>query len=186
MSALNMISFYQYLILFIISVLLSVSCIFAYDKIFVGKVPYKLLSIATIREILSVLDIRPNQTFVDLGCGDGRVLVEVAKLQPKLHCIGVEKAIFPYLIAKYKTRKHQNIQIILGDVTKYDFTKDNVVFVYLLPSLLDKLELGFIKLTSNRNTLVSVEYKPSNLEKYSKHILKNKSEFANHWYLYHN
>ena len=180
------VDFYQYIALFTVSVLLSAFCILAYDRIFVGKVPYKLLQITTVREILSSLDIKPNQTFVDLGCGDGRVLVEAVKLQPKLHCIGVEKAIFPYLIAKYKTRKHQNIQIILGDVIKYNFTKDNVVFVYLLPSLLDKLESGFVKLTSNRNTLVSVEYRPTNLKQYSKHTLKNKSEFAGHWYLYHN
>ena len=180
------IEFYQYTVLFTISVLLTIFCIFAYDKIFVGKVPYKLLRDTTIREILSALNIRPNQTLIDLGCGDGRVLVEATKLQPKLHCIGVEKAIFPYLIAKYKTRKHHNIKIILGDIAKYDFTKDNIVFVYLLPSLLDRLESKFTKLISNNNTLVSVEYRSTNLKQYSKHTLKNRSEFADHWYLYHN
>lgn len=180
------ISFYQCIVLFTIFILLSVFCILAYDKIVVGKVPYKLLDITTVREILSTLNIRPNQTIIDLGCGDGRVLIEAIKVQPKLHCIGVEKAIFPYLIARYKTRRRKNIQIILGDITKYDFTKNNIVFVYLLPDLLDKLESNFIKLTNNHNTLVSVEYRPAKLKRYSKHPLKNKSEFADHWYLYQN
>ena len=181
-----MISFSQYLVLFSISVLLTGFCILAYDKIFVGKVPYKLLLSTTIIEILSSLNLTTNQTLVDLGCGDGRVLIEAIKLQPRLHCIGVEKAIFPYLIARYNTRRHQNIQIILGDIKKYDFTDSNIVFAYLLPGLLSTLEPKFAKLIDNGNQLISVEYRPEHLKRGSKHTLVSKSEFADHWYLYHN
>ena len=179
-----MITFLQYAMLFAISALLSGFFVLAYDNIVVGKVPFKLLERDTIREILYRLDIDQKQTFIDLGCGDGRVLIEATKLHPSLKYTGMEKAIFPFLLAKFKTRNYQNIQIIHGDIKKYNFTKYNIVFVYLLPDLLNELVPGIQKAMKSGNKLISVQYKPDDLKAQDKYSLTNKSKFADRWYLY--
>lgn len=179
-----MIDFYQYLVLFFVSIMLTGFCVLAYDKVVVGKVPYKLLDESTIREILTQLHLKPHQTFVDLGCGDARVLIEATKIQPKLQCIGIERAIFPYLLARYKTRHYHNIHILLRDARRYDFSKSNMVFVYLLPNLLDDLIPSFKQVLDNEHKMVTVEYKPRGLETTKSYSLKHKSQFAEHWYLY--
>jgi trans-aconitate methyltransferase len=181
-----MIDFSQYLILFVVSTILAGFCVLAYDKIIVGKVPYKLLQEETIQEILSCLQLEPKQTIVDLGCGDGRVLIEAVRLQPKLKCIGVEKAVFPYLLARYKTKNYKNIKIFRRDVRQYDIAKSDIVFAYLLPSLLNDLAPNFRQSISNDNQLVTVQYKPNDFDPSLECKLKNKSEFADRWYLYHN
>lgn len=181
-----MISFSQYIILFVVSVLLAGICVLAYDRIIVGKVPYKLLEIDTIQEILFTLTLKPNQTLVDLGCGDGRVLIEAIKLQPKIQCVGVEKAIFPYLLAKYKTRKYKNIRIKLGDVRRFDVNNANIIFAYLMPEFLSSLNQQFAEFLNKQGIIVSVEYPIAKLLPATIRNLTNKSEFANKWYLYHN
>ncbi len=179
-----MITFLQYALLFTISVLLAGICVLAYDKIVVGKVPYKLLQRNTIREILDRIDIEQIQSIIDLGCGDARVLIEASILRPDIKCTGIEKAIFPYLLARFKTRRYKNTQIILGDIKKYNFTKYNIVFVYLLPDLLNEIEPSIQNTLDNGNKLVSVQYRPDNLKPKSKYNLTNKSKFADEWYLY--
>lgn len=181
-----MIDFSQYLVLFIVSSILAGFCVLAYDKIIVGKVPYKLLRDTTIQEILSYIQLKPKQNIIDLGCGDGRVLIEAVRLQPKLKCIGIEKAIFPYLLARYKTRNYKNIKIYRKDVRQYDITKSDIVFAYLLPSLLNDLSSKLRRAVSNGNQLVTVQYQPDDFDPSLECKLKNKSEFADRWYLYHN
>lgn len=172
--------------LFIVSMTMAGFCILSYDKIIVGKVPYKLLQKETIREILSELHLRPSQTFVDLGCGDGRVLIEAVNLQPKTKCVGLEKAILPYLMAKYKTRNYKNIKIVFGDIKKYDFSNNDIVFAYLLPSLLKDIKPKLRQTIDNGASFVTVQYKPAGLAPRRRLKLKNKSEFADSWYLYRN
>ena len=43
-----------------------------------------------VTRMISLLDIKANDTFVDLGCGNGSVLYQVALLVPGVRCIGVE------------------------------------------------------------------------------------------------
>lgn len=180
-----MINFSQYLALFIVSSLLAGFCVLAYDKIIVGKVPYKLLHLATIKEILSHLELKPKQTIVDLGCGDGSVLIEANRLQPNIKCIGIEKAVFPYILARYKTRNYKNIKIYRKDVRQYDVTKADIIFIYLLPNLLKDLTPNLRQSISNGNKLVTVQYKPDNVTPKREYRLSNKSEFADKWYIYY-
>lgn len=43
-----------------------------------------------VTRMISLLDLKPGDTFVDLGCGNGSVLYQVALMCPGVRCIGVE------------------------------------------------------------------------------------------------
>lgn len=168
----------------LVGLLLCIALVIGYDQIVVSKVPFKRLKPETTREILTSLQINPNSTVYDLGCGDGRVLVEAAKIQPRSTYVGIEKAIIPYVLAKYQTRHFTQIHIHLGDVRKCNFTDATYIFVYLLPNLIDSLESDFKKLIKKQTCIVAVEFPLKSIKPISIHELTHRSEFASKWYQY--
>lgn len=87
-----------------------------------------------------------QDTVMDLGSGDGRILIAAAK-GFSARAIGVE------IDARLVERSRQNarsagvadkVQITEGDVLRTDLSKATVVTVYLLPHLIDKLQPKFL------------------------------------------
>ena len=90
--------------------------------------------------------------FIDLGCGDGRVVIEVAKAFPDRNCIGVE--LQASLVEKAKTMAKQqklggNCTFYAGDLAAVDLSEVSVVFLYFppmaLPSLLTMLSASNLR-----------------------------------------
>jgi hypothetical protein len=75
----------------------------------------------------------------DLGCGDARILQVLAKRHPDVQFVGIEKALFPYLIAKIFSLKFNNIKIKRKNFFKIPITDATVIITYLFPSVLDLL-----------------------------------------------
>ncbi|MBA3678985.1 hypothetical protein H0W80_02200 [Candidatus Saccharibacteria bacterium] len=165
-------------------ILLITTLIIAYDHIVVARVPFIRLKISTIQEILSQVQIKPKDIVYDLGCGDGRVLIQAVKIQPKATYIGIEKAILPYFLACFYTRKHTQITIHRVDILKYDYSDAEMVFIYLLPDLIKKLQPQLRKLIKNSKTVIAVEFAPAEVRPKEIHTLKQPSKFGHTWFLY--
>lgn len=90
--------------------------------------------------ILATLPITPQTVICDLGCGGGSFLLAASRLNPKA-CIGYELSLWPYLAAKFRAilLGRGKIQIFFRDLFKADLAAVNFVYVYLLPSLAEKL-----------------------------------------------
>lgn len=173
------------IVFLIFTLLLSVVVVVvAYDQIWVAKVPFVRLSPSTIQEIFTNLNLKPGSVVYDLGCGDGRVLVEAATVQPNSTYIGIEKALVPYMLAKYKTRHHSQITIRRADITKTSFQNATLVFVYLMPDLIAKIQSQLKNVTTQHQHVVAVEFAVESLAPLKKHLLKNPSQHASHWYYY--
>ena len=69
-----------------------------------------------------------NKTFVDLGCGDGRVLEIASKHQ--LQADGFEISLLTFLLAKFKTRKNSTIRIFFKDFWKADFNNYDIIYTF--------------------------------------------------------
>ena len=89
--------------------------------------------------IIELLDIKNNSVVYDLGCGDGMVLLECYKINPKAQYIGVEKSLIPYILARIKTRGIDKIKILHGNLFKKDISQATRLFLYLLPRTMDDL-----------------------------------------------
>ena len=90
-----------------------------------------------VETMLDLTKVGPGDVVYDLGCGDGRIVVEAAKRGVK-KAIGVD--IDPERIAEARenVRKagvENRVEIREGDLFEQDFSDATVVTLYLLPDL---------------------------------------------------
>ncbi len=70
-----------------------------------------------------------GKTFIDIGCGDGRVL-QLAE-QQGAKCVGYEISIPTFLLAKYKTRSNSNIKIFFKNFWKQELTNYDFIYIFM-------------------------------------------------------
>jgi 16S rRNA A1518/A1519 N6-dimethyltransferase RsmA/KsgA/DIM1 with predicted DNA glycosylase/AP lyase activity len=91
------------------------------------------------KKVVEELNLNNDAVLYDLGCGDARVLVDAVTAHTHITAIGVEKAFFPYLLARWNTRMFKNVRIIRGDIFTVPISDATHVFCYLYPQVIQKL-----------------------------------------------
>ena len=110
-----------------------------------GFAPWVPSYMGLLRQALTWAKPTAKQTFIDLGCGDGRAVV-VASKDFQLQATGVDINPVLTLIARVRLALlRQPAKIITGDLYEQDLTKTNIVYIYGLPkaiatSLKQKME----------------------------------------------
>ena len=99
---------------------------------------YVSTSRAKIAAFVDAVPMRAEQTLVDLGCGDGRVLREAQK-RYGVHSIGYEINPVAYLKARLFSCGPYNIKIRRENFWEADLSVADVVFCYLYPDVMKKL-----------------------------------------------
>lgn len=79
------------------------------------------------------MDLHHHQSLLDIGCGDGRLVMHLARVHPERHFVGIESAPVLYLIARWRCRKLTNCEIRFGDFWKTTWAPFDVVFAFLSP-----------------------------------------------------
>jgi SAM-dependent methyltransferase len=79
------------------------------------------------------MDANGYLSLLDIGCGDGRLLMRLAQKHPNRHFVGIESAPVLFLIAYWRSRKQPNCQIKFGDFWKISWAPFDVVFAFLSP-----------------------------------------------------
>lgn len=74
-----------------------------------------------------------QQSFLDVGCGDGRLLLRLSQALPEAEFVGIESAPALYLIARWRCRKQRNCRVYFGDFWKMDWSPYDIVFAFLSP-----------------------------------------------------
>ncbi len=109
---------------------------------YIPEVPFVPTPEKVVRRMLELAELKPNEILVDLGSGDGRILIIGATEFKAGMCIGVE--IRPELVktAREKVKKmnlEKTVEIIHGNIYDYQLNNANVVTLYLLTSVNEKL-----------------------------------------------
>jgi SAM-dependent methyltransferase len=104
-------------------------------------VPYVPTSPETVSAMLKLACVEKNDLVIDLGCGDGRIVIAAAK-EYGAHGIGVD--IDPERIKEAWENAQKEgvanlIEFRLGDLFNADIRKATVVALYLLPNVNMKL-----------------------------------------------
>ena len=107
---------------------------------------------------LDLLDLKPGQTLLELGCGDGRVLKVAAK--QGLNAIGYE--LNPVLVAisllnTWKYRKQ--VKIVWGNFWTKEWPKADGIFVFLHTRFMSKLDKKIKKYKHKPLKVISYTYK---------------------------
>jgi protein-L-isoaspartate O-methyltransferase len=106
--------------------------------VFIGA-PYLPTLRGQVDIALDLIDLKPGQTLLELGCGDGRVLAAAAKRGLKV--IGIEINPFLALIAWLRTRRYGGlVRVRLGDFWRMKWPERDGVFVFLVPHFMKELD----------------------------------------------
>jgi hypothetical protein len=104
--------------------------------------PWVPSSLSTVRKMLSMAELQPGQVLVDLGAGDGRIVMTAAR-QFKAQAIGVEIDPLRCAIANgliFLTSSRRKARVICGNLSSYDCSDADVVTLYLLQRTNQKLK----------------------------------------------
>ncbi|MCK9415078.1 MAG: class I SAM-dependent methyltransferase [Candidatus Dojkabacteria bacterium] len=86
-----------------------------------------------LKELVKKLDLKEGDVFADLGCGDGRVVFEVAKNFKDVKCIGYEISPIHIMIAKLSKILlfpfSKRVRIIPTDFCKENLSHINTFYI---------------------------------------------------------
>ncbi len=97
------------------------------------RVPLFLSHRATIEALSALLPPDRLFRFLDVGSGTGRVVVALARAFPQGEFTGVEQAILPYLIARWRGRGLPNLHLRRADAFALPWTGYDVLYAFLSP-----------------------------------------------------
>ena len=100
-----------------------------------------------VEKMLDMAQLTPKDTLVDLGSGDGVLVIAAAKRGIKAWGIEYERGLVEY--AKRKAREagvQDKVKFVRGDIFKTDFSDATVVTTFLLPSMNLQLRPTFLRM----------------------------------------
>lgn len=108
---------------------------------------------------LDMLDLKPGQTLLELGCGDGKVLAAAAERGIK--AVGIELNPLLAFISWARTRKYGvQVKVIWGSFWREEWPLTDGIYVFLLDKFMKRLHTNIIQKYSGRNVkLVSFAFK---------------------------
>ena len=113
-----------------------------------------------VERMLEMAGTRPDDLVIDLGSGDGRIVIAAAQ---KFGARGVGIELDRALVQRSRQLAQQagvseRASFVHGDVLAADISRASVVTVYLLPGLMGKLQSRFISELAPGTRIVSHEF----------------------------
>jgi hypothetical protein len=103
-------------------------------------VPYVPTPPKVVKRMVHLAALQGNETVYDLGCGDGRILIEAKKKIPSITAIGIELPLGVWLLAKCRVFfSRLQIRIAMRDYRTVNLSDANVIFLYLFPEVMQSL-----------------------------------------------
>lgn len=147
------------------------------------RVPYVPSKMRVIKKVLSLAKLKKGQRVYDLGCGDGRFLIEAYK-KAQVEATGFEMAPIPYLLAQLNKFVHKaKIKIQMKNFFKYNLRDADVIFCYLLPETLTDLKDKFLNECQKGTKIICHTFQIEGL-KPVKVVVKNKKTGIPNIYMY--
>jgi SAM-dependent methyltransferase len=139
----------------IILALVALALALAFGGVLLRGAPYLPTLEKQGRAALDLLNLQPGQTLLELGSGDGKVLVLAARAG--LNVVGVELNPFLVVVSWLRTRRyHKQVRIIWGDFWRVEWPECDGVFTFLLDRFMRRLDS---KMRTVRKPLVSFAFR---------------------------
>jgi SAM-dependent methyltransferase len=113
-----------------------------------------------IKRFLNFGQIKPGQLVYDLGAGDGRLVLALAR-DYQARVVGFELSLLPYLWAKIKIKfsgLSGRANIVYKDFYQADLSKADAVVCFLTPMAMNKLKPKFEKELKKNAKVVSYAF----------------------------
>ncbi len=148
--------------------------LFCFSFVLLFGAPYLPTLSKDAEKAFELAELKPGQLILELGCGDGKMLIYAAKKGVK--SIGYEINPILFLIAYFRTRKYSKYASVrLANFWNVSLPKADCVYVFLLNRYMTKLD----------KLLNKYKYKPIKLISFAFEIPDKKSiAKANSIFLY--
>lgn len=123
-----------------LAVFLILICIVALSWFAGSGAPYIPTKYPHLNKLLKEIGVSKGKYFYELGSGDGRVVLEAARLGAE--AFGIEQSWLRvwYSRWKAKVKNLQNAYFCHGDIFHRHYYNGDFVFIYLLPEAVSRLE----------------------------------------------
>jgi 16S rRNA A1518/A1519 N6-dimethyltransferase RsmA/KsgA/DIM1 with predicted DNA glycosylase/AP lyase activity len=119
--------------------------------------PYLPTLSLQVETALKLADLKKGQHLLELGCGDGRVLIAAAK--QGLQVTGYELNPLLAGLCWLRTRRYKKqVRVVWGNFWLRKLPAADAIFVFLLPKYMNKLDKKVIQQTSKPVKLVSFAF----------------------------
>ena len=121
-----------------------------------------------VKVALDLLDLTPGQVLLELGSGDGKVLLAAA--QRDIQVIGYELNPILVLIARWRTRAYRGkVQVIWGNAFTKPWPKTDGIYIFGVERIMPKLYKKITQSTSKPVKIVSFGFKIPGLKVHTQH-----------------
>ena len=152
----------------IITISLIIICLLGISWFSGTDAPYVPTSAVNIKNILKSANLRKGRIFYELGSGDGRVVLEAAKLGAD--STGIEQSWIRVWLSRYYALKLslKNARFSHGNIFTRNYYPADVIYIYLLPPAVAKLEKKLKKELKPNSVVITQTYHFPNLKPYQK------------------
>jgi len=113
--------------------------ILAFGGVLLRGAPYVPTLDKQAKTALELLDLKSDQTLLELGSGDGKVMLAAARAG--LNVVGIELNPFLVVISWLRTRRYRKqVRIIWGDFWRVTWPECDGVFAFLLGRFMSRLD----------------------------------------------
>ncbi|MBI2086474.1 hypothetical protein HYT74_03980 [Candidatus Daviesbacteria bacterium] len=166
----------------IISGGILIGCLIGLSWFAGSDAPFVPTKMENIKKILKLAGVKKGGKFYELGSGDGRVVIEAAKMGAETY--GVEQSFLRILYAKYKSKtlafhpKGGSINFYHNNIFNRSYAKADIIYIYLLPKGVKKLEEKLKKELKKGSTVITQTYHFPNWKPYRKIDLSKEIDFS--------
>lgn len=161
-----------------ISLGLLLGCIIGLSWFAGSDAPFVPTKKERIKKLLELLSLK-GKAFYELGSGDGRIVIEAAKMGAK--AVGIEQSFLRVFYSKIKSASVKNAHFIRrrtsfihGNIFNLDYSNADVVFIFLLPKGVEKLEEKLKKELKKGSLVVTQTFHFKNWKPYKKFLATDK------------
>lgn len=115
--------------------------------------------------VINIISVGPGDVVYDLGCGDGRIVIEAAKLKAKGICIELNSELIR--MARDQSLRlglENRIIFINDDMANVVLSNATVVYMYLTTKAIEKIKNKLISELRPGTIVVSLDYEVQGLE----------------------
>lgn len=137
--------------------------------------PYVPSSPGKLRKLLEELKLDPKSHFIDIGSGDGGTVLVGAEFFAK--SAGIEMNPYLWILSNFRkliSRNRSKLNFLLGSFFNISFKEYDVMYIYLFPEIMAKLEDKIFSEMSKGSTVISHTFafkKHQPEQKLNKHYL---------------
>lgn len=135
--------------------------LFCFGGVLIFGAPYLPTMKPQVDAALKLANLKPGDTILELGSGDGKVLIAAAK--KGINSVGYELNPLLVVLSWIRTRKYRkNVKIIWGNFFTKEWPNHQAIFTFLLPRLMLKLDKKVIQSKHKPVKLISFAFEIPN------------------------